>query len=200
MDAQHNENYLHPAAVRAMFDLATRTACRSAPALDLPDNRAVEGCALAYRTHAPERDAMMLVSLREAAQDGRNRAGRKAVVDYSNGRPALANLLVILTTIQRDSLTELVCHPGYVDDALRTTGWSSSAKRNATLTHAATRECVSPRESAGELCRAELAPRENHEQALPFDDYASTCPMRIVYEPLDDVAWWMEDDLDESSY
>lgn len=145
LDAHHHATYLHPAALRAMFDLATAHGLPvRAPLLDLPDDRAVEGLRGWLPELSPERAAMLLVSLRDAAQDGpQPRWPEKLWMDYSNGRPALANLLVILTTLPEDSLTELVCHPGYVDDALRTSGLVEQREEELLhLTHAATRECV----------------------------------------------------------
>lgn len=51
--------------------------------------------------------------------------------------------MVILTTLPDEGVTELLCHPGYVDDALRTSGLVEQREDELLhLTHAATRECV----------------------------------------------------------
>ena len=145
LDAHHHAAYLHPAALRAMFDLAAAHDLPvRAPLLDAPDDQIFTVMRGMLPDFTPERAAALLKSLRAAANAGpRPRWPDGLALDYSNGRPTLASLLVILTTLPEDGVTELLCHPGYADDALRTSGLVEQREDELLhLTHAATRECV----------------------------------------------------------
>lgn len=146
LDAHHHSAYLHPAALRALCDLAVEHGLPvRSPMLDQPD--AASGV-LVHQMLAgfqPERLPSLLESLRAALGAGpRPRWPDTLVLDYSHERPALAALLVTLTTLPDDGVTEIMCHPGYADDVLRaeSTLVESREEELLHLTHAATRECV----------------------------------------------------------
>lgn len=145
LDSHHHAAYLHPAALRATLDLAAAHGLPiRAPQLDLPDEAILNFMAGMLRGLKPERAPALLVSLRAALEDGpRPRWPDYLALDYSTERPTLAALLVILTTLPDEGVTELLCHPGYVDDALRASGLVEQREDELLhLTHAATRECV----------------------------------------------------------
>lgn len=145
LDAHHHATYLHPAALRVMFELAIAHGLPiRAPMLDAPDDQILTFVRGMLPNLKPERAPALLESLRVAADAGpRPRWPDALWLDYSNGRPTLASLLVILTTLPEDGITELMCHPGYVDDVLRTSGLVEPREDEVLhLTHAATRECV----------------------------------------------------------
>jgi len=145
LDSHHHAAYLHPAALRATLDLAAAHGLPiRAPQLDQPDEAILNFMAGMLRGLKPERAPALLASLRAALEDGpRPRWPDYLALDYSTERPTLAALLVILTTLPDEGVTELLCHPGYVDDALRTSGLVEQREDELLhLTHAATRECV----------------------------------------------------------
>jgi len=146
LDAHHHAAYLHPAALRAVCDLAVEHGLPiRSPMLDQPDAHSgvlVREMLCGLR---PERLPALLESLRAALDAGpRPRWPDTLVLDYSTERPTLAALLVTLTTLPDDSITEIMCHPGYADDPLRavSTLIESREEELLHLTHAATRECV----------------------------------------------------------
>lgn len=146
LDAHHHAAYLHPAALRALCDLAVEHGLPiRSPMLDLPDAASGALVRQMLAGFQPERLPSLLESLRAALDAGpRPRWPDTLVLDYSHERPALAALLVTLTTLPDDGVTEIMCHPGYADDALRagSTLIESREEELLHLTHAATRECV----------------------------------------------------------
>jgi len=145
LDAHHHAAYLHPAALRALLDLAVAHDLPiRAPMLDLPDEGILAFLGQMLPGLEPERAPALLDTLRAALEAGPvPRWPDHLALEYSLGRPTLAALLVILTTLPEDSVTELLCHPGYVDDALRTSALVEQREDELLhLTHAATRECV----------------------------------------------------------
>ena len=62
---------------------------------------------------------------------------------FSQDHTALGDLLVILTNLPDDSITEILSHPGFVDDALAHSHYRDRREVEIELlTHAATLECI----------------------------------------------------------
>lgn len=146
LDAHHHAAYLHPVALEALLEIsrgyniplrqvrvdaedvekAAQTLVRMLPAFPLETaRRVVEGVGevLARQQKPPFWPARLELG-------------------FYGDTATLGDLLVILTNLP-DGLTELMCHPGYVDEALQTSGYTHQREAElAHLTHAATRECV----------------------------------------------------------
>lgn len=145
LDSHHHAAYLHPAGLRALLDLAVQHNLPiRCPLLDLPDEQTPELMRRALTDMEPERMRALLDSLRAVLEAGpRPRWPDRLVLDYSNDRPTLGALLVALTTLEDDSITELVVHPGYIAEAVRAGRLDEGREDELVhLTHAATRECV----------------------------------------------------------
>lgn len=145
LDAHHHATYMHPAALKTMLALA---ADHHLPMrhgrLDAPADEAVR----ALRGFIPamsDATAYDLVGQLKGVLDDGADPWWPARLDtgFFGEHATLGDLLVILTTLPDDSLTELMCHPGYVDEALGTSGYRDERAAEVNhLTHPATRECV----------------------------------------------------------
>lgn len=146
LDAHHHATYLHPAALETMLALAAEH--------DLPLRESgLDPAALdetIRRLHAllpslPDDFTRSLLDRLHAviAASAAPRWPARFVDTFYDSKATLGHLLVILTTLPDDSTTEIMCHPGYVDDVLAGSGYVERREEEVEhLTNAATRECV----------------------------------------------------------
>ncbi len=141
LDGHHHAVYRHPAALRALCDLAAR--------YDIPIRN--------YWSDHPLDEAIRngLADLPASAFDAAV-AGIKAVLDAGPipARPArfdetfydktatLGDLLLILTNLPDDSVTEIMCHPAYADETLDSDYTTRREAELRVLTHASVREVI----------------------------------------------------------
>ncbi|MCL4239688.1 MAG: ChbG/HpnK family deacetylase [Anaerolineae bacterium] len=145
LDSHHHAAYLHPDALRAILDIAAGFGIpmRAGMADSPPDQTAVMLARI-----LPEFDAATAFSLVERLQAVLAEGPApfwpaRFEMGYYDRTATLGDLLLILTTLPADSLTELMCHPGYVDEVLGLSGYRDKREEEIVhLTHAATRECV----------------------------------------------------------
>ena len=143
LDSHHHASYLHPAGLETMLEVSRRYNIPMRDGyLHLPFEKALDALSAlaitltepAARRLAEELPAVLAGSV--PFWPARLETG------FYGKRAILGDLLVILTTLP-DGITEIMCHPGYVDDALASSSYQESRESEiACLTHAATLECV----------------------------------------------------------
>ncbi|MBN2304938.1 MAG: ChbG/HpnK family deacetylase [Anaerolineae bacterium] len=144
LDSHHHICYLLPAGLRAMLDIAAEhdLPMRSA-GLDMPPDERLR-LLRDLLGGLPDDAARRLIDRLQAVLESGPPPRFPARFDgtFFAQKATLGHLLVILTTLPDDSVTEIMCHPGYVDAAL-TGGYREPRETEIEhLTHAATRECV----------------------------------------------------------
>ncbi|MCD4684577.1 MAG: ChbG/HpnK family deacetylase [Anaerolineae bacterium] len=145
LDAHHHAAYLHPAALETLLD---RAAAHHIPMRDGMIN------------HPTDKVLRHLGGLLPALATDQGRAiiddARAVLADrpapfwpahfemgFYGPTATLGDLLLILTNLPADGITELMCHPGYLDDGLRHSGYTTQREDEIEhLTHPATRECI----------------------------------------------------------
>lgn len=144
LDAHHHAAYLHPVALEAMLEYARGLGIPlRAPGLAEPKIGPVliRGLMPAAEDTFIDTIIAEAMPLVQAAPDDAWPA-RLELSFYDDGA-TLGNLLVILTTLDDNSLVEIMTHPGYVDEVLSGSSYAHQREDEvAYLTHAATRECV----------------------------------------------------------
>ena len=145
LDAHHHASYLHPAGLETMLAAATSHAIPMRNAgLDLPPETVMETLT-AMMPDLPRPFALALIEdLKVTLVDNTPPFWpARFEMGFFGEHATLGDLLVILTTLPDDSITEIMCHPGYPDDALSTSGYRDERATEVDhLTHAATLECV----------------------------------------------------------
>jgi predicted glycoside hydrolase/deacetylase ChbG (UPF0249 family) len=142
LDAHHHAIYVLPAALQTAVNLALEyeLPLRNA-GLDLTPQAAIQALQ-AMVPDLPEADAQRQIErLRAAASDISPRYWpARMELGFTQGKAAtLGGLLVILTMLPEDSLTEIVCHAGYADQD-PAHQWRENELNH--LLHPATQECV----------------------------------------------------------
>lgn len=145
LDSHHHAAYLHPDSLRAILEIAAGFGIpMRAGMADLPPDLA----AAALARILPEFDADTALPLVERLQAVLTEGPApfwpaRFEMGYYDKTATLGDLLIILTNLPDGSITELMCHPGYVDGELGSSGYRDKRKEEIVhLTHAATRECV----------------------------------------------------------
>jgi predicted glycoside hydrolase/deacetylase ChbG (UPF0249 family) len=145
LDAHHHSVYLFPQSLGPLLDIA---AARDLPlrnaGLGHLDSEIVKALPGWIPGLLPEQVPAWLDQLRAVV------ASRPAPIwparfeaGFYGPRATLGDLLLILTNLPEDSLTEIMCHPGYPDAGLTGSVYTSErADEVAHLTAKATRECV----------------------------------------------------------
>jgi chitin disaccharide deacetylase len=145
LDSHHHAAFLHPAALRTVLALAAE---HSLPlrnvGIDGPPNETAAALRGLIPALTPEAARVLLDTLRAVLDDGpAPRWPARFEGSFYDRGATLGHLLVILTTLPDDSITEIMCHPGYPDETLATSGYIAPREAEiGHLTHAATRECV----------------------------------------------------------
>ena len=146
LDSHHHAAYLHPVALEAMLEIARgyNIPLRQVRADDDPERAARDLVRI-----LPAFPLDMARRVVEAVGDVLARQDKppfwpaRLELGFYGETATLGDLLVILTNLPPDSLTELMCHPGHVDEALQGSGYVARREDElAHLTHPATRECV----------------------------------------------------------
>jgi predicted glycoside hydrolase/deacetylase ChbG (UPF0249 family) len=83
----------------------------------------------------------------EALQDlVENHPAYKTTAHFTEGfydrTATLSDLLLILTNLPKDGVTELMCHPGYAEGPVLSSYWEPREREVGLLTHPATREVI----------------------------------------------------------
>jgi predicted glycoside hydrolase/deacetylase ChbG (UPF0249 family) len=144
LDAHHHASYLHPAGLETMLTVARR--------YNIPMRSG--------GTHGPFEEALDTLkgwmptladsAARQVAEELAAVLAEKPApfwptrleMGFHGERATLGDLLVFLTTLP-DGITEIVCHPGYVDDQLAGSRYREPRESElACLTNTATLECV----------------------------------------------------------
>jgi len=144
LDSHHQAAYLHPAALHALLEEAARyrIPLRHSGLADDADatlrrfRQWLPGLADAFGPALIEFVSAVLDDAPAPFWPARLELG------FFGERATLGDLLVILTTLPDDSLTEIMCHPGYPDDARAAPERDRRAEEVAHLTHRATLECI----------------------------------------------------------
>lgn len=145
LDAHHHAIYLHPDALPVLFEFAQRY---NIPIRDTKlDTSQDDALAqLAYIVPGlPDFAARTLIErLQHALDQGPAPfCPARLEMNFYGEHATLGDLLVILTNLPDDRPTELMCHPGYVDEVLGTSGYVREREDEiAHLTHPATLECI----------------------------------------------------------
>ncbi len=145
LDSHHHATYLHPVALQAMLEIAAgygipmRNGYSNAHEEDaaLHLSRIVPGFDEAFARPLFEQLTRIIASGPSPCWPARFEMG------FYDATATLADLLIIVTNLPDDSITEIMCHPGYIDEILGTSGYLAPREREVeVLTHPATRECV----------------------------------------------------------
>lgn len=145
LDSHHHATYLHPVALRAMLEIAAgyRIPLRKG----MPDISPEQAPAQLSRI-VPGFDESfarrLLEQIETVLKDGPAPCWPEYFeMGFYDRTATLADLLILLTNLPDEGVTEIMCHPGYVDAALGTSGYRNPREREIIyLTHPATRECV----------------------------------------------------------
>ncbi|MBN1202317.1 MAG: ChbG/HpnK family deacetylase [Anaerolineae bacterium] len=144
LDAHHHSAYLHPAALAVLLDLAAEYQLPvRRPSLRFKPGQTFELLSR-YVSGLPEETIRQFSEQMQTVFDERPAplTTDALELDFYDERATLGDLLVILTNLPH-GITELMCHPGYVDDALATSVYAAQREEEVKhLTHAATKECI----------------------------------------------------------
>ncbi|MBN1680033.1 MAG: ChbG/HpnK family deacetylase [Anaerolineae bacterium] len=151
MDAHNHAVYLHPAALHVTLDIAAQY---NLPLRNMVFDGTPGDFVRVVQVFIPDRTEDTARQLVETLQGMMVAAAQSIQLParFENGfygqHATLGDLLLILTNLPDDSVTELMCHPGYVDDGLKTNSEYVTQREGelAHLTHAATLECVQSEE------------------------------------------------------
>jgi predicted glycoside hydrolase/deacetylase ChbG (UPF0249 family) len=144
LDAHYHITYLHPVGLDMMLTLSEQYNIPMRQAqLDLPATEAIRALH-EMLPQIPSEFAMQLIeNLHEIlAQHQPPFWPARLDMGFYGARAILGELLLILTNLGDDSLTEVMCHPGYVDEHLNGNYVAEREAEVNHLTHAATRECI----------------------------------------------------------
>lgn len=146
LDAHHHATYLHPISLEAMLEIARGYGIPLREGLvDSPQDYALQFLTGLIPGMTPEMGTRMLAEGRTviAAQPQPPFWPARFNRGFYDKTVTLGDLLVILTTLPDEGVTELMCHPGYVDEALGASIYNVQREREIEmLTHPATRECT----------------------------------------------------------
>ena len=145
LDAHHHATYLHPVALRAMlatarqYNIPMRQGKIDAP---LSIGIRILRSMMPNLTDDEGRHLIEQVEHIVAAGPAPFWPARFEM-GFSQDRTALGDLLVILTNLSEDSITEILSHPGFVDEALAHSRYRDRREVEIELlTHPATLECI----------------------------------------------------------
>ncbi len=143
LDGHHHVVYRHPAALRTLFSLAERyqVPIRNPGFgnIDLTLTGLLSGVPdLIRQSNLTALKALLEENLGEntVRWPGRFEA------DFYDSAATLGDLLLILTNLPDDSTTELMCHPGYVDEMLQSDYTTKREDELKVLTHRSVREVI----------------------------------------------------------
>ncbi len=142
LDSHHGAPQWHPVALRILLDIAGeyRVPMRRVPVAATPEETARQW----MYSSAPREAALAWA---EALQDlVENHPAYKTTAHFTEGfydrTATLSDLLLILTNLPKDGVTELMCHPGYAEGPVLSSYWEPREREVGLLTHPATREVI----------------------------------------------------------
>ena len=147
LDSHHHAAYLHPVALEAMLEIARgyHIPLRQVRVDSEDTEEAVQNLMRVLPIFSEDTARRMVEAVGDvlARQPSPPLWPARLELGFYDETATLGDLLVILTNLPPDSLTELMCHPGYVDEVLQSSGYMARREDElAHLTHPATRECV----------------------------------------------------------
>lgn len=145
LDSHHHAAYLHPASLEAIIEIARgyniplRNSMLDRPTAAVTRwmDGLLPGLSVADATRIVERVKATLADQPESPF-----WPARFDMGWYDQTATLADLLVILTNLPDDAITELMSHPGYVDPDFTSVYAQQREAEVAHLTHPATRECV----------------------------------------------------------
>lgn len=145
LDAHHHITFILPAAFEVMLEIAAQyhLPTRRGP-FNFSPEEAESDPARAFPGLSAEAAGRAYAQLREIYRRGpQPKWPAEFIGKFYDSRATLGDLLVLLTNLPQDSLSEIMCHPGYVDDELAGSGYLNKREDEiAHLSHAATHECI----------------------------------------------------------
>jgi predicted glycoside hydrolase/deacetylase ChbG (UPF0249 family) len=145
LDAHHHATYLHPVALRTMLDTARRYHIPMRQGrIETPLDIGVR----ILRSMMPkltDEDGRGLIEQIEAIvlEGPEPFWPARFEMNFSQDHTTLGDLLIILTNLPDDTITEILSHPGFVDEAISNNRYEDRHEVEvALLTHPATLECV----------------------------------------------------------
>jgi predicted glycoside hydrolase/deacetylase ChbG (UPF0249 family) len=145
LDAHHHITYFQPDGLRKMLAISEHYAIpMRSSRITMPEEAAVRSLMGLLRGVTEPFARELVVQLRTIVAEAETPFWpARFEMGFFDEHATLGDLLVILTNLPDDSVTELMCHPGYPDDVLAGSGYTDRrAEEIAHLTHAATRECI----------------------------------------------------------
>lgn len=146
LDAHHHITYFHPAALQVMLEISDQFGIPMRnPRFELPIEQAVKGMVGMLRGMSETFATGIVEELRAITQAHTPPPFWPARFEmgFYDDHATLGDLLIILTNLPTEGATEMMCHPGYPDEHLGTSGYVDRRADEIThLTHSATLECV----------------------------------------------------------
>jgi predicted glycoside hydrolase/deacetylase ChbG (UPF0249 family) len=141
LDGHHHSVYRHPAALRTLFSLADRyhIPIRNLGFGDTEMEATLRILLSDISELSRERN---LNELRDILDGPRPRWPDRFEGDFYDTTATLGDLLLILTNLPEDSTTELMCHPGYVDEMLESDYTTKREDELKILTHRSVKEVI----------------------------------------------------------
>jgi hypothetical protein len=145
LDSHHHAAYLHPAGLEALLEIARgyniplRNGMLDRPTAAVTRwmDGLIPGLTVQQATRIVEQVKAKLAELPDPPFWPAH-----FEMSWYDKTATLADLLVILTNLPDDAITELMCHPGYIDPDFNSVYAAQREAEIAHLTHPATRECV----------------------------------------------------------
>lgn len=145
LDAHHHATYLHPAALRAMLATAQRYHIPMRRGkIDAPVSLGIRTLQSMMPKLTDDEGRHLIEQLESVIAEGPAPFWpARFEMGFSQDHTALGDLLVILTNLPNDSVTEILSHPGFVDEALAHSRYQERREVEIELlTHPATLECI----------------------------------------------------------
>jgi predicted glycoside hydrolase/deacetylase ChbG (UPF0249 family) len=145
LDSHHHMAYLHPVSLKAMLEIARgyNIPLRNGM-IDQPIDTVLEALSGILLNFEPGRIRVMVEEAHAVLADYPDRFWpARLELGFFADTVTLGDLLVILTNLPDDSITELMTHPGFVDESLKHSSYGTEREAEIEqLTHPATIECV----------------------------------------------------------
>lgn len=144
LDSHHHITYLHPAALQTALGFAAKYGLPVRQGgFDRPPAEIRQSFMNLIPSLSEAQAGFMVEQLQVALANGPEPYWpARLEASFHGARATLGDLLIILTTLPPDSLTELMCHPGYVDASLTSPYAQRREEELRHLTHRSTHECV----------------------------------------------------------
>jgi predicted glycoside hydrolase/deacetylase ChbG (UPF0249 family) len=145
LDAHHHATYLHPVALRAMLAISQQyNIPMRRGKIDAPVSIGIRVLRAMMPELTDDEGRHLIGQLERLSAEGSAPFWpARFEMGFSQDHTALGDLLVILTNLPDDSVTEILSHPGFVDEALARSHYRDRREVEIELlTHPATLECI----------------------------------------------------------